>query len=389
MHIFDIGRRLAVAERLRCSLRTKYGQEARPKKTKDWGKVLSLREHFASTRSSEDASCVAFSGNLDIVGRNAECFVKIAYKNASDARDAAVERRILENDIRRLVSRALTPCLPLCMGTFRVKNDTGIMNWKLYGEVLEQIKKEGIVRDLNRRRFIDLLVTEHCGKMTLREYLLSRSTNDRNELPCIFLMLFHALEILSEHGICHGDMHFKNIVLCEVPPTVVSFDGRVFETTLVPIIVDWDIARTSRVKNTTYSHVGIFNEQDPLFDLYGVLRTLFYTQMQSTHNSRREGAIITCPETKKFLLDITHSLREAKRRHPWLFKLEFQDEDGHTVKCVQQTPYVPAGGRGRPVKWPKDVKEVTPSFRGLRDIAYKAISRTEGGVVNGTPAFYF
>lgn len=387
MHIFDIDRRLAVAERLRCSLRSKYGQDCRPKKTKDWGTVLSLREHFASTRSSEDASCVAFSGNLDIVGRNAECFVKIAYKNASDVRDAAVERRILETDIKRLVSRALTPCLPLCMGTFRVRNDTGVMNWKLYGDVVERIRAEGNVRDLKRRRFIDLLVTEHCGRMTLKDYVVS-STRGRNELPCIFLMLFHALEVLSKDGICHGDMHFKNIVLREVPPTVVSFGGRVFETTLVPVIVDWDIARTAHVKNTTYSHVGIFNEQDPLFDLYGVLRTLFYTEMQSAHNSRRKESIITCPETKKFLIEMAQSLREAKRRHPWLFKLEFRDEDGQTVKCVQQTPYVPANGRGRPVKWPKDVGEVTPSFQVLQDIAYKAISRA-GGVVHGTPAFYF
>lgn len=389
MHFFDIRGRVSQAEALHSRMKEKYGKKGRPKNTRDWKNIISLRERFSSTRPDEDASCVAFSGNLDVVGRNTPCFVKIAYKSDKDfAGPAAAERRILDTEIKRILEKSMTPCLPLCIDTFRVRNDTGLNNWKLYRDVIEEIDSRGELPSMNKRRFIDVLVTENCGSMTLKEYLTSPAGDD-NQIAQIFLMLFHALEILSERGICHGDLHFKNVVLRETPPTVVSFGGRIFETTLVPVIVDWDIARSTRVKNCTYPHVGIFDQQDPLFDTYGLIRTLFYTEFQNRRDGCWKTKVVSSPETKDFLLDLQRSLAKAKTNHPWLFRLEFEDEDGKKVTCVQQTPYVPADAGGRPVaKWPSDVRTLTPTFQRLQEIAHEAIERN-GGVVSGEPLFYF
>ena len=386
MNFFDIGRRLVLAKAIDANVRKKYGAKVAPRDVADWKRFIRFDAHLASSRKPSDAECLSFSAKIGGGGKMrfvTDCFVKIAYKaGMSNKHDARIEQNILQTDLKRILTEKASPCLPLHFDTFRLPNSIGLSAWDEYRTLVKRVEKE--TRFVPQKNaWIDVLVTENCGRVTLKGYI--RSIQSDNQVFEIFLMLFHTLGVLSTRGIGHNDLHFDNIIVKETEPTVVCFGGRTFRTTKIPVIVDWDLGRGTCVANELYEHVGIFKEHLPHFDLFGMLKCLFYLVESRGRSSCR---VIDDEST----IALTELLRDMKRpvreRHPWLFKYKFRNEFGEELNCIQQTPFVPVDELFPTKDWPEEVGKLTPSFDAFQDALYDQIV-SEKGIPEENPAFCF
>jgi hypothetical protein len=229
---------------------------------------------------------------------------------------------------------------------------------------------------------------EACGEMTLADYLLSAPP--RNDILPIFLMLFHALGVLADAGISHNDLHLRNVVIKRTPLTTVSFKDRTFATTAVPVIIDWDMGCSTKRKNKSlidYHHVGIFNTHNPLFDMFGIVKSLSWAiKRVSTYELPR--CVLRSAATEQLMEKLTRLFAPAVNAHPWLFAFEFQDSDGENLTCVQQTPYVPMKRTGTVATWPKDVVRMAPTFDALQHEVFMMIEASEE-VLSDTARFVY
>jgi hypothetical protein len=370
-----------------------------------WKQALALDAHHKSTRATQDAECFTFSATLRylrvisraestvrISARETRCFVKFAWKPVAHSLGAHAEREIITKDIKPLLLKGLTPCLPLAIYACKVPCGKSLAAWDVYRGLLNQSESKTPVEDHMRRgKFLHLFALEACGDITLGQHLLATRTTSTGDVLPIFLMLFHALSVLARAGISHNDLHFSNIVVKRIPSTVLSVGGRVFRTSHVPVIIDWDMGSSSRRLNRSlpyYNYMGVFNEHNPLFDLYGVVKSLlWYTQ---THDTRYyKDAVLYGTDTTQLVTSLKQLFGTVVASHPWLFALKFDDEDGDRRVCVQQTPYIPKWSTGVAVpSWPAEVKHLTPSFETIQARLHSMIEKSVG-CVSSSPEFSF
>lgn len=438
-----VGVRRRTMKRLRASCYR--GDASRDRAFND---ALSVERAFATTRS-EDARAVGFFGRF----LDRPVFGKLFWrrrigKNAAERQN--VEVSLLQQDLERLVSRGVTPCLPFrlfsvttTVGRFRKTRANRHVDARLRGmrivdacdksetfanACLALLGRRGLSRDareeiereshgkllaaarsgrlvherldvdaptLCRSGLVDVVLVEKCGDETLLDHLSARppsrpSTNASRVSACLaetYLMLVHALSAFARHGVSHNDLHSRNVVIRRVPPTVVSFgERRRFVTTVAPFVVDWDLGRSDTVKNPEldeYWFVGLSDRANPLFDLYGLVKTFLY---HHDAFSRRDGieTVGSSVEAARLAAAFRELFEPARARHGWLLEYEYRYVDGaskrtKTQRCVQQTPYIPHRGSGKVEKrWPTSVRELTPSFSAIGDRLYSLVGRPLG-----------
>lgn len=251
---------------------------------------------------------------------------------------------------------------------------------------------------LCRAGLVDVVLTEKCGEETLNDHLASRlSSSSSSSSSCLaetYLMLVHALSVFARHAVSHNDLHSRNVVIRRVPPTVVSFGrNRRFVTTVAPFVVDWDLGRSDAVKNPEledYWFVGLSDRANPLFDLYGLVKTFLYhheafCRWSAIGGTRGIGGTVgSSVEASRLATAFRELFEPAKARHGWLLEYEYRYRDDasqrtKTQRCVQQTPYIPNRGSGKVEKrWPSSVRELTPSFSAIGDRLYALVERPLG-----------
>ena len=405
-NILDMNARGESIYTMRSALRMQFPNTGCPvpMRVKDWERTLSLRSHAKSTRSVEDAECFTFAATLRYKMRtplrdNTElctpletsCFVKFAWKAVDKSQGAFAERKLICTDLDDLLRMRQTPCLPHAIHEFKLPNDAGLAAWSIYRDLVRRTEKdrEGTMR-VKRARSVHLLAMEACGDMTLSDYLCSKQTSS-NDIVQIFLMLIHALAALSKAGISHNDLHLRNIVVQVIPSTVVSFSGRVFRTSVVPIIIDWDMGCSTRQKNRSlrdYGHVGIFNTHNPVFDLFGVIKSLRWEMSVRSH-PKFKGTVMSHDISALLVATLEAAFSNVVQKYPWLFAFYIQNEDGDRTRCVQQTMYMPNPEATTPVaEWPSGVRRMTPSFDTLQSMLHTLIE-TNSGPENDAPRFTF
>jgi hypothetical protein len=369
-----------------------------PMRISDWENTLRIRAHAKSTRAACEADCFTFSASLRYTaritaGENNEvlssaketpCYVKFAWKIPSDSYGAFAERKLIGQDIEPLLARGLTPCLPFVMHEFKLPLDNGLAAWSLYNDILVKSKNNATKAGEafgGPTQHVHLLAMEACGEITLADYLYSEAT-DADVLQ-IYLMLFHAIGVLSKAGISHNDLHLRNVVIKRVPATVVRFAGRTFVARAVPIIIDWDMGCSTRRHNRSlsdYNYVGIFNTHNPVFDLFGAVKTLIWnSEIRAANNFLQ--CVINQKRAKALVSVLRESFKEVVSRHPWLFAFEFCDRDGDSFASVQQTPYFDPSNQLKTVAaWPADIEGLAPSVDALQAKIHALIERFEGRV---------
>lgn len=397
---------------------------------------VEVERAFATTRS-ESARTVGFTGRF--VARSV--FAKLFWRNRAGKRAFErqnVEKSLLQRDLEDIVSRGTTPCLPFrimsvstTVGRFRKTRANRHIDARLrgmrivdaseksasfrktclrllssdehedirhesHGELLAAARDGRLVHEtldvtkptLCRAGLVDVVFTEKCADKTLFDYLGDTSANASACLPEVYLMLVHALSVFARRGISHNDLHSRNVVLRRVPPTVVSFgETRRFVTTVAPFVVDWDLGRSETVNNPeleSYAFVGLSDRANPLFDLYGLVKTFLYHHDTFSVRSSLGETVATSRQAAR-LADVFERLFEpARRRHGWLLEFEYRYLDDstnkiETQKCVQQTPYIPHRGSGKVEQtWPSSVRELTPSFSTIGDSLHALVERPLG-----------
>lgn len=394
---------------------------------------VAVERSFATTRS-EKARAVGFTGRF--VGR--PVFAKLFWRNRTGKRAFErqnVEKSLLQRDLEAIVSRGATPCLPFRMmsvsttvGRFRKTRANRVIDTRLRGmrivdaseksasfrnaclsllpkDAREDIEDEShrvlltAARDgrlvhetldvkkptLCRGGLVDVVFTEKCADLTLFDYLADASADASASLPEVYLMLVHALSVFARRGISHNDLHSRNVVLRRVPPTVVSFgSARRFVTTVAPFVVDWDLGRSETVNNPEledYGFVGLADQANPLFDLYGLVKTFLYHHDAFSGRSSFDETVATSRQAARVADTFEKLFEPAARRHGWLLEFEYRYLDDstkriETQKCVQQTPYIPRRGSGKVEKrWPSSVRELTPRFSTIGDRLYALVAR--------------
>lgn len=386
--ILDLPSRRGTISTIRHALQLRFRSRDGPAEVRldDWSRTLTILSHAQSTRSLQEADCFTFKAALHYGARETQCFVKFAWKPLNRSPGANAERKLVGRDIESILQSGKTPCLPFAVNELKLSNNDGLATWDIYRDLM---RRNGFQK--KRGRSVHLLLMEDCGEVTLKRYLFSRRRK-RNDILQIFLMLFHALGVLADAGVSHNDLHLQNVVIKTVPPTVVSFGGRVFRTTAVPVIIDWDMGCSARVSNRAlafYGHVGIFDAHNPLFDLFGVTKALLY--YAEGRGGRGDDIVSGCEETQTLVKTLRELFTPVVDAHPWLFSYAFSDEKGHRVATVQQTPYFPTREALEPVaRWPPDVFELTPSFERIQEKIHAAIESLEGRVgVDEPPTFTF
>lgn len=397
--ILDLPSRRGTVNVIRHALQLRFRSRDGPAEVRldDWSRTLTILSHAQSTRSLQEADCFTFKAALHYNARvplvdnttltrsrETQCFVKFAWKPLSKSLGANAERKIVGRDIESILQKGKTPCLPFAINELKLSNNDGLATWEVYRDLM---RRNGVQK--KRGRSVHLLLMEDCGEVTLMKYLFSRRQK-RNDILQIFLMLYHALRVLADAGVSHNDLHLQNIVIKAVPPTVVSFGGRVFRTTAVPVIIDWDMGCSAHVSNRSlafYGHVGIFDEHNPLFDLFGVTKALLY--YAEGRGGRGDDIVAGSEETRSLVKAIRELFNPVVNKHPWLFSYAFLDERGRRVSTVQQTPYFPTRETHEPdAKWPTDVFELAPSFESIQDKIHATIETLEGRV-DEKPTFTF
>jgi len=121
---------------------------------------------------------------------------------------------------------------------------------------------------------------------SLLDFLTSRcSTLTDEDCDSIMFQIFYALLKMQELGVMHNDLHFKNIMVEELPETTIDtydVDGKNYK---VPVkyrvyIFDWDMAYCDELgvnlslNNYLSPELGICNKFTPKVDLYTVLRII-------------------------------------------------------------------------------------------------------------------
>jgi hypothetical protein len=273
------------------------------------------------------------------------------------------------------------------MHEFKLPHNDGLIAWGLYRDIVAKSQTTQKIVLKRATRHVHLFAMESCGETTLADYLL-KGTGD-NDVLQVYLMLFHALKVLSQAGISHNDLHLRNVVVRLIAPTVVSFSGRTFITRAVPVIIDWDMGCSTRRRNRSLeelNYVGIFNKHNPLFDLFGVVKSLIWN---ASIISRYSRAPINQPSARALILTLKGAFGEVVARHPWLFAFEFRDGDGDSFQSIQQTPYFPSTNKLEPVaNWPIDIQPLTPSADALQAQIHALIEAKEGKVTL-LPAYSF
>ena len=398
---------------------------------------VEVERAFATTRS-ERARAVGFTGRF--VGR--PVFAKLFWRNRTGKRAFErqnVEKSLLQRDLEDIVSRGSTPCLPFRMlsvsttvGRFRKTRANRHIDARLRGmRIVDASEKSASFRKaclgllskddgrddiedeshrallaaardgrlahetldvtrptLCRAGLVDVVFTEKCADTTLFDYLGDTSANASSCLPEVYLMLVHALSVFARRGISHNDLHSRNVVLRRVPPTVVSFgETRRFVTTVAPFVVDWDLGRSETVSNPElddYEFVGLSDQANPLFDLYGLVKTFLYHRDAFSRRSPFGQTVATSRQAARLAAVFEELFEPARRRHGWLLEFEYRYIDEttkrmETQKCVQQTPYIPRRGSGKVEKrWPASVRELTPSFSTIGDRLHALVERPLG-----------
>lgn len=398
--------------------------------------TLNIERTFVTTRS-EEARAVGFLGR--VIDR--PVFGKLFWRKRTGKHAAErqnVEKALLQRDLEMLVSRGTTPCLPFrlfsvttTVGLFRKTRANRLIDARLRGmrivdvseknasfenaclRLLSRDRREDIEREshlkllaaarkgelthdrldvshptLCRAGLVDVVFTEKCADRTLFDYLGESSTSS-SCLAEVYLMLVHALSVFARHDISHNDLHSRNVVVRRVPPTVVSFgETRRFVTTVVPFVVDWDMGRSDAVPNPElddYWHVGLSDRANPLFDLYGLVKTFLYHHQSFVRrrSNTDDEVVATSRDAVRLANAFTSLLEPATSRHGWLLEYEYRYLDDakrmKTQKCVQQTPYIPHRGSGKVEKrWPASVRELTPRFSAIGDRLHALVERPLG-----------
>ena len=81
----------------------------------------------------------------------------------------------------------------------------------------------------------------------------------------------------------------------------------------MPFVVDWDLGRSDAIKNPEledYWFVGISDRANPLFDLYGLVKTFLYHR--EWFEKGEGNAIATSPEATR--LEETFEIFERRER---------------------------------------------------------------------------
>lgn len=404
-NILDIVFRRKKITTIRTALQDQFRHVKSPTtvRVRDWERTLSLVSQARSTRPMGEADCFTFRANLRYLNHvphadnttrkvmaETPCFVKFAWKTLTQSFGASAERHIVGKDIERLLQRGLSPCLPFAINELTISNDEGLASWELYRNLLKEYGNKRRTGG-KKSRPVHLLVMESCGDVSLKKYILSKASSGNDIVP-IFLMIFHALEVLADAGISHNDLHLENIVVKRIPSTVVSFGGKVFRTSAVPVIVDWDLGCSVQRRNKSlryYEYVGIFNSHNRLFDLFGVVKSFFYSCDNS--HAAHEDTIARHEETRTLISTLKAVFKPVIDKHPWLFRYWFHDRvSNQRVPTVQQTPYFsPHVKNGDPVElWPVEVTTATPTHAELQTILHGIIEKTKG-VVTELPEFSF
>lgn len=402
---------------------------------------LAIERAFATTRS-EDARAVGFFGRF----LDRPVFGKVFWRrrigrNAAERQN--VEVSLLQQDLERLVSRGTTSCLPFrlfsvttTVGRFRKtrvhrhvdarlrgmrivdacdkseafadeclaflatrvpsRDARRVVERESHGKLLAAARSGRLFHErldvdaptLCRAGLVDVVLTEKCGDETLDDYLASRpSISSSSCLAEAYLMLVHALSVFARHAVSHNDLHSRNVVIRRVPPTVVSFGReRRFVTTVAPFVVDWDLGRSDTVKNPEledYWFVGLSDRANPLFDLYGLVKTFLYHHEAFSRRDAIGGdeTVGSSVEASRLATAFRELFEPARARHGWLLEYEYRYRDDasqrtKTQRCVQQTPYIPDRGSGKVEKrWPSSVRELTPSFSAIGDRLYALVER--------------
>jgi hypothetical protein len=402
LNTLDVASRQEKVRSVRRALQEQFPNTGSPKamRIQDWENTLMICAHAKSTRAACEADCFTFRALLRYTVRTAgednevfsvpsetSCYVKFAWKNAADSLGAFAERKIIGQDIEPLLRRRLTPCLPFAMHEFKLPHNDGLIGWGLYKDILAKSQTTERVLMKRATRHVHLFAMESCGETTLADYLLSGTCD--NDILQVYLMLFHTLGVLNQAGISHNDLHLRNVVVQHIPPTIVRFSGRTFVTRAVPVIIDWDMGCSTRRRNRSLeelNHVGIFNAHNPLFDLFGVVKSLIWNASIIGKYSR---APINQPSARALIRTLKGAFGEVVARHPWLFAFEFRDRDGDAFQSIQQTPYFPSTNKLSPVSvWPPDIQPLTPSTDALQAHIHKLIEAKEGKVTL-SPAYSF
>lgn len=399
--------------------------------------ALGVDHAFATTRS-EEARAVAFFGRF----LHRPVFGKMFWRRRIGRRSAErqnVEKSLLQRDLETLVSRSVTPCLPFrlfslttTVGRFRKSRANRVIDARLrgmrivdvsekhpafaracasllscdsrdvienesHGKLLAAARKGDLAHpslDVTKPTFcrtglVDIVLTEKCADQTLAEYLGARPSEESGSarLADVYLMLVHALSVFARHGISHNDLHSRNVLVRRVAPTVVSFGKtRRFVTTAIPFVVDWDLGRSEEISNPElddYWHVGLSDRANPLFDLYGLVKTFMYHRESFARRCLRASTAATSLDGTRLANAFASLLEPATSKHGWLLEYEYKYIDDakrlRTQRCVQQTPYIPEEGSGKVEKrWPTEVLELTPSFSAIGDRLYALVERPLG-----------
>ena len=412
-------------------------RRARTLGPKDLNGLLTVDREFASTRS-EDARAVGFFGRVCKRPVFAKLFwrKKLGVGKHTRAERQNVEKSLLQRDLEMIVSRGTTPCLPFrlfsvttSVALFRKTRANRVIDARLRGMRIVDVSErsasfaDACLRLLSRERgenieseshrkllaaarkgqlvhekldvssptfcragLVDVVFTEKCAVRTLSEYFGDSSVN-ASCLPEVYLMLVHALSVFARRGISHNDLHSRNVVVRRVAPTVVSFGRtRRFVTTVVPFVVDWDLGRSDVVQNPElddYSHVGLSDRANPLFDLYGLVKTFFYHRASFARRFSGRDTVMTSPTAARLERAFKELLEPATSREPWLLKYDYTYLDDANVmktqQCVQQTPYIPHKGSGKVEKiWPPSVHELTPPFSAIGNRLHALVERPLG-----------
>jgi hypothetical protein len=433
---FDCAARTHFAWLVRKHATYVFAKENNPDGAIAWDSAVIIENVIVSERS-EVARTVGFQTNLF----ERRSFGKISW---SCEVLVTPERALLQEDLEYIVSGAFTPCIPMrhlsvdmsrdCFqGTLGYKNiDASIKGARIVRlastdgvfardcldqipmvqcahraprkEILACLKKHAdttllgaanatalVSRHLDLKtdtlhaaKHVEFVFTEWCGETTLYQYLMSGTkASEPCEILQLYFMLFHALSMLAAKGVSHNDLHSNNVMVRRVTPTMVSFGNYSFVTTIIPFIIDWDFGRSETVSNPElmhYAHVGIFDTQNVLFDVFGLVKTFLYHFEGVYKFKLASNAVIKSEEAQMLARTLAELFSDVRNKHAWLFYTEYTclqaDGDGKIRnvkhKCVQQTPYVVPGGGGRiDANWPDDVFTLAPTFREIGEALFE------------------